>query len=54
MFSVIRFTPGNVSDIRPPDVLIEAFGLIADRGFDATDFTLPSLRLAQHAAASHA
>ena len=37
--AVIRLTPGNVSDIRVADNLIEAAGpvrhLIADRGYDA-------------------
>jgi transposase len=37
--AVIRLTPGNVSDIRVADDLIEAAGpvrrLIADRGYDA-------------------
>ena len=45
--AVIRLTPGNVSDIRVADELIEAAGpvrrLIADRGYDprqVTDFAL--------------
>ena len=37
--AIIRLTPGNVSDIRIADELIEAAGparrLIADRGYDA-------------------
>jgi len=37
--AVIRLTPGNVSDIRVADALLEAAGpvrrLIADRGYDA-------------------
>jgi transposase len=47
--AVIRLTPGNVSDIRVADELIEAAGpirrLIADRGYDANSlrFTLRSV-----------
>jgi transposase len=40
--AVIRLTPGNVSDIRIADELIEAAGpvrrVIADRGYDANHF----------------
>jgi transposase len=42
--AVIRLTPGNVSDIRVADELIEAAGpvrrLIADRGYDANSLRL--------------
>jgi transposase len=42
--AVIRLTPGNVSDIRVADDLIEAAGpvrrLIADRGYDANHLRL--------------
>ena len=42
--AVIRLTPGNVSDIRVADDLIEAAGpvrrLIADRGYDANRLRL--------------
>jgi hypothetical protein len=38
--AIIRLTPGNVSDVRIADELIEAAGpahrLIADRGYNAT------------------
>ena len=40
--AVIRLTPGNISDIRVADELIEAVGpvrrVIADRGYDANSF----------------
>jgi transposase len=45
--AIIRLTPGNVSDIRIADELIEAAGpvrrVIADRGYDANHFTLRSV-----------
>lgn len=40
--AVTRLTPGNISDIRVADELIEAVGpvrrVIADRGYDANSF----------------
>jgi transposase len=42
--AVIQLTPGNVSDLRIADALIEAVGpirrLIADRGYDANSLRL--------------